>query len=112
MSKQMQLTVTVRPHYQTDLEGTYPNLARHFEHLDPELVKRGPSLYELTGQLDQILYRFEGTKLREVLLRHREKLQELHRRTVKCLADWNLSQADKLLYGLEDEFDDIESELK
>jgi hypothetical protein len=112
MSKHMQLTVTVRPHYQTDLEGTYPNLARHFEYLDPELVKRSPSLYEITGQLDQILYRFEGTQLRDVLIRHREELQQLHKHIMESLADWNLSQADKLLYSLEDEFEDIESELK
>ncbi|MBU2621037.1 MAG: hypothetical protein KKD92_01785 [Proteobacteria bacterium] len=27
------------------------------------------------------------------------------------IADWNLAQADKLLYGIEDTFDEIESEL-
>jgi hypothetical protein len=111
MSKHMQLTVAVRPHYPSDLEGTYPKLARHFGRLDPELVKGGPSLYEITGQLDRILYRFEGTPLREVLLRHREKLQQLHKHIIGCLADWNLSRADKFLYALEDEFEDIESEL-
>jgi hypothetical protein len=111
MSKHMQLTVTVRSYYQKDLEGTYPNLARHLGHLDPKGAQGDPSLYELTGQLDQLLYRFEGTPLRAVLLKHREKLQKLHKQIRESLADWNLAQADRLLYGIEDEFDEIEAEL-
>lgn len=111
MSKHMQLTVTVRPHYVPDMEGAYPNLARHLGYLDPDLVRRGPSLYEMAGQLDRILHRFEGTHLRAVLLRHRERIRKLHRQVVECLADWDLARADKFLYGLEDAFDDIESEL-
>ena len=107
----MQLTVTVHPYYPKDLEGTYPNLERHLSRLDPDLAKRNPSLYELAGQLDQLLYRFEGTPLREVLLRHREKLQDLGKKIKENLADWKLAQADKLLYDLEDVFGEIETEL-
>ena len=111
MSKYMQLTVTVRPYYQRDLEGTYPNVARHLRYLDSELTKQNPSLYELVGQLDQLLYRFEGTQLREVLLGHREKLQDLHKSVEENIADWNLAQADRLLYSIEDTFNEIESKL-
>ena len=112
MSKHMQLTVTIRPYYRGGLEDVYPNLARHLERLDAELVRQGPSLHDLTGQLDQLLYRFEGTPLREVLLRHREKLRQLHKDIRECLADWNLARADQLLYSLEDEFEEIDLELK
>lgn len=111
MSKYMQLTVTVRSHYPAGLEETYPKLARHLGHLNPDLVKGNPSLYELTGQLDHLLYRFEGTRLREVLLRHRDALLNIHKTIQKNMADWNLSQADRLLYEIEDAFDEIESEL-
>jgi hypothetical protein len=111
MSKYMQLTVTVRPYYPKDLEGTYPKLERHLRRLDAELVKRDPSLYELVGQLDQLLFRSEGTQLREVLLRHREKLRNLHKSIQENTADWKLAQADRLLYSIEDIFDEIESEL-
>jgi hypothetical protein len=111
MSKHMQLTVTVRSYYPTGLEGTYPKLARHLRHLAPELVKADPSLYELLAQLDHLLYRFEGTPLREVLLRHRDDLLATYTSIQKNLADWNLARADRLLYGIEDEFDEIESEL-
>lgn len=111
MSKHMQLAVTVRPHYPEDLDGTYPKLSRHIERLDADLPKRNPSLYELVGQLDQLLYRFEGTQLRNVLLRHGDTLQKLHEGIQENIANWNLAQADRLLYSLEDTFDDIESEL-
>ena len=111
MSKYMQLTVTVRPYYQTGLEGTYPKLARHLGHLAPDLVKGNPSLYELVEQFDHLLYRFEGTPLREVLLRRREGLLTTHKSIQENIADWNLAQADRLLYGIEDAFDEIESEL-
>lgn len=111
MSKYMQITVTVRPHYQIDLEETYPKLARHLSYLDKDLVKQNPSLYELVTKLDKLLYTFDGTKLREVLLQHREKLQNLHKNIEENIADRNLAEADLLLYHIEDIFDEIESEL-
>ena len=111
MSKNMQLTVTVRPYYEKDLESTYPKLARNLRNLDPGLENRNPSLYELAGQLDQLLYRFDGTRFREILLRHGDKLRNMHKIIQENIADWNLAQADKLLYSIEDTFDEIESEL-
>jgi hypothetical protein len=111
MSKYMQLTVAVRSYYQKDLEGTYPKLARHLSHLDSNLVNRSPSLYELTGQLDQILYQFDGTPLREALLRHKEKIRSVYQMIQKNIADWDLAEADQGLYVIEDIFDEIESEL-
>jgi hypothetical protein len=111
MSKHMQLTVSVRPYYSKDLEGTYPKLELHLRRLDAELVKRDPSLYDLVGQLDQLLFRAEGTHLREVLLRHSEKLRNLHKNIQENIADWKLAQADRLLYSIEDIFDEVEAEL-
>jgi hypothetical protein len=111
MSKYMQLTVIVRSHYEEDLEQTYPNLARNLRNLDPDLVERDPSLYEIVGRLDKILHAFEGTKFREVFLPQREKLISLHKSIEEKIADWNLAQADRLLYNLEDIFDKIETEL-
>jgi len=112
MSKYMQLTVTVRPYYQKDLHGTYPKLARNLGYLDSGLANRSPSLYELAGQLDQLLYQHDGTPLREVLLRHSEKLRNACKGIQDNIADWKLAQADKLLYQIEDIFDDMESELE
>jgi hypothetical protein len=111
MSRYMHLRVTVVPYYQKDLEGTYPNLTRLLRSLYAELVEQNPSLYALAGQLDKILYRFDGTPLREVLLPHRENLRNLHKTVEEHIADWNLAQADRLLYKIEDIFDKIESAL-
>ena len=111
MSKYMHLTVTVRPYYEKNLEQTYPKLARNLKNLDAALVERNPSLYELVGQLDKLLHAFEGTKFREVLFPQREKLLDLHKSIEEKIADWNLAQADRLLYTIEDAFDKIESEL-
>jgi hypothetical protein len=111
MSKYMHLTVTVRPYYEKNLERTYPKLARHLKYLDKDLVERNPSLYELSGQLDKLLHAFEGTKFREVIFPQREKLVNLHKSIEEKIADWNLAQADGLLYKIEDAFDEIESKL-
>jgi hypothetical protein len=111
MSKYMQLKVTVSPAYSGDLEKVYPKLARHMGYLDADLVRRSPSLFELAGQLDQLLYRFEGTQLRTVLLQHGEKLRMLHKGIVERIANWNLAEADRMLYEMEDLFEDIESAL-
>jgi hypothetical protein len=75
-------------------------------------VERNPSLYEIAGKLDKLLYQFDGTPLREVLMRHREALKSLHKSIEGDIADWNLAQADRLLYKLEDIFEKIESELE
>lgn len=109
MSKYMQITVTVLPYYPKYLEDTYPKLARYLKTSD--LAERNPSLYGIAGQLDKLLYTFDGTPLREVLLRHREKLRDLYKNIEENLADRNLARADQLLYKIEDVFDQIESEL-
>ena len=111
MSKHMQLTVTVRPYYQSDLEGAYPRLERHLQHLDPDLAKRNPSLHDLVGQLDQVLSRFEDIQMKKVYARHRDKLRELHKKITELIADWKLAEADRLLYAIEDLFDEMETEL-
>ena len=112
MSKIMQITVTVRPYYQKDLKGTYPKLARNLGAQDSSLVDRNPSLYELVGQLDQLLYHHDGTPLSEVLHRHKDKLRSQYKTIQENIADWKLAEADKLLYVIEDTFDLIESELE
>jgi len=111
MSKYMHLTVTVVPYYPGDLGDTYPKLARYLKSLASDLVERNPSLYAIAGQLDKILYRFDGTPLREVLLSHKENLRNLYKSIEEKIADWNLAQADLFLYKLEDIFEKIESEL-
>ena len=111
MSKYMHLTVTVVSYYPGDLEETYPKLARYLKFFDSDLVKQNPSLYGIAGQVDKLLYASDGTPFRDVLLRHKDNLRDLHKSIEENIADWNLAQADRLLYKIEDAFDKIESEL-
>jgi len=111
MSRTMQLTVIVKPFYQPDLQAAYPRLARHLSYLQPDLVARNPSLYELAGRLDHLLYVFDTTPLRTVLLPHRTKILALHKEIEGQIAAWQMAKADALLYQLEDIFDDIEQQL-
>jgi hypothetical protein len=111
MSTHMQIVVTVTPYYQEDFEQTFPKLARHLGYLDAPLVRSNPSLYALAGKLDKLLYTFDGTEVREVLLKHREQLQGLYKKIEAEIADWHLAEADKLLYKIEDIFTEVEGEL-
>lgn len=111
MSRHMQISVTVKPYYQQDFPDAYPKLSRQLGFLHPDLVQQNPSLYQLAGRLDQLLLQYDGTPLREPLLRHRDSLRQLYKNIEKHLADWELAQADKLLYQLEDIFDDLEAHL-
>ncbi len=111
MSRVMQLAVIIKPIYQPDFPASYPHLAKHLGFLRPDLVARNPSLYELAARLDHLLYEFDGTPLRQVLLPHRTQILALHREIEQQLADRRLAQADALLYRLEDIFDEIERQL-
>ena len=57
----MQIKVTVLPFYSKDFEANFPKLARRLGSLDPGLVDPEPSLYELAGQIDKLLYQFVVT---------------------------------------------------
>ncbi len=107
----MQLTVTVRSFYEQEIKDAYPKLARYLRIADSDLADKNPSLYELAGQLEFLLYHSDGTRLRDVLVRHGEALRNTHKMIQENIADRQLGKADKQLYALEDIFDEIESDL-
>jgi hypothetical protein len=113
MSKHMQLTVRIRPYYRKGLAGVYPEIARRLSYLDEEWVAEGPSLLEVVGRLDKLLYELESDPpFREILLKYKAKLHKRYEDIEGQVADWHLAQADKLLYEIEDIFDEIEAEIK
>jgi len=108
----MQLTVRIRPYYKKGFKKAYPKLAHRLVYLDKAWVKEGPSLFEMVGRLDKLLYQLEGDPpFREILLRYRSALHKLYGEIEEQIADWHLSKADQLLYKMEDIFDEIEREL-
>ena len=113
MSKYMQLTVRIRPYYnKKGLKKAYPKLAHRLSYLDEAWVEENPSLFEIIGKLDQLLYQLEGDPpFREVLLRYRSALHKLYEDIEEHIGDWHLAKADRLLYKIEDIFDEIEHDL-
>ena len=111
MSQHMQIAVTIRPFYKKSFEKTYPRLARHLAYQDSALVQNIPSLYDLAGQIDMLLYQYDGTLLGQVLRDHKKQLKQTFHAIEENIAERNLADADKLLYTLEDTFDDIEYHL-
>ena len=112
MSKHMQLTVRILPYYKKGLKGAYPRVARHLSYLDETWVEESPSLFEIVGRLDKLLYKLEGDPpFRKILLQYRSAVHKLYEDIEERIADWHLSKADRLLYEMEDIFDEIEAEL-
>lgn len=111
MSKHMQISIKILPIYKGGMQDIYPKLKRHLGYLDTRWADKDPSPYDLAQQLDELLYHYEGTRLREALLPHRDKLQKLHKAIEKKAAEWKLAEADQLLYEMEDLFEEIEWKL-
>jgi len=112
MSKYMQLTVKVRPYYKENLKTAYPKISGHLSHVAESLVEEDPSLFDLVGKLDRLLYALDGNPaFKEILLKHKDALFNLYDTIQNAIADWQLAQADQALYKLEDIFDEIEWEL-
>ncbi|MBW2489713.1 MAG: hypothetical protein JRE65_01015 [Deltaproteobacteria bacterium] len=112
MSKHMQLTVQVSPYYKKSLKADYTKIAQGLRYLHEAWIEEGPSLFEIVGRLDKLLYELEGNPpFRKILLKHKDSLGNLHKEVEAHIADWNLVKADKTLYQMEDVFDEIEWEL-
>jgi hypothetical protein len=112
MSKHMQLTVQVRPYYKKGLKADYPKIAQSLSYIHEAWAEGEPSLYDIIGNLDKLLYESEGNPpFRKILLKHKDNLFTLHKEAEEHIADWDLAEADKTLYQMEDIFDQIEWEL-
>ncbi len=111
MSKHMQLTVKVQPYYKENLKAVYPKIAGHLSRVDQALVEKDPSIFDLVGKLDKLLYALDGNPaFKEILLKHKEDLFNLYDTIQNAIADWELARADQALYKLEDIFGEIEWE--
>jgi hypothetical protein len=112
MSKHMQMKVRIEPFYRNGFGKAYPAIARGLEFLDEDWTKKERSLFEISGKVDKLLYQLEAVPpVREIVLKHKSTLHELYERIEAEIGDWHLAEADKLLYKIEDIFDEIEREL-
>jgi hypothetical protein len=112
MSKYMQLTVRVRSYHKKALEADYPKIAKALSFLNEKWTGQDLSLFDIAGRVDRLLYDAQGNpSFREILLKQKDTLRTLHKTVEAHIADWNLAEADKTLYQIEDVFDQIEWEL-
>jgi hypothetical protein len=112
MSKTMQLTVRVRPYYKKGLNADYPKIAQGLSYIHEAWVEERPSLFDLVGRLDKLLYELEGNPpFRKILLKHKDELRKLHKEVEEHIADWDLAKADQALHKIEDIFDEVEWKL-
>jgi len=96
MSKIMQLTVRVRPYYKKSLKADFPSIGGNLSYLNDAWIEEGPSLFDIVGKLDRLLYDLEGNPpFREILLKHQDKLRKLYNEVEENIADWNLSRRSK-----------------
>jgi len=101
----MQLTVRVRPYYKKSLKADFPAIGGNLSYFHEAWIEEGPSLFDIVGKLDKLLYDLEGNPpFREILLKHQDKLRKLHNEVEENIADWNLAKADQALYQIEDVF--------
>ena len=108
----MQLTTQIRPYYKKTLEQVHPRIAKRLRLLVPDWAEQDPSLFEISGRLDQLIYRSDADPSFQGILREQKaKLQGLYEKIEEEIADWHLAEADKHLYEMEDVFEEIEREL-
>jgi hypothetical protein len=108
----MQLAVHVRSYHKKGLEADYPRIAKALSFLDEKWTREDLSLFDIAGRVDRLLYDAEGNlSFKEILLKHKDRLRRLYKKAEAHIADWNLAEADKTLYRIEDVFDQIEWEL-
>lgn len=112
MSKHMQLTVKIMPYYKKGLKGIYPRLTDAISRPTASWMEQDPSLVDIVKNLDRLLYDLEGDRTFTGIMRsHRSELFDLYGDMETHMADWRLADVDKILYRIEDIFDDIEREL-
>jgi hypothetical protein len=108
----MQLTVDVRPFYTKGFKSAYPKLAGALMHAKSINEYDDPALYDLVAKWDNLLYDLDGNpNVKQILLKHKGRLKALYTEIEGHIADRKLSEADNVLYKLEDVFEDIEYDL-
>jgi hypothetical protein len=106
----MQLNVQIRPSYEDSFERAYPAVARRLRSADETVLKYGSSPYEIVEKWDALLAEIRDQRFKDLLLRYKGRLQGLHKKIEDEIVDWHLGEADRMLYIMEDIFEEIDRE--
>ena len=110
MSRHMQIDIRLLPFYEKGFKGHFPKLAKALENSgyvdsgDPD-----PSLYDLVDVLRRMnLDPLVPSLAKKTLGSFLKKLTALKEAAQEALLARKLTDLDKLLYRIEDEFEDLE----
>ncbi|HDM78465.1 MAG TPA: hypothetical protein ENG51_18685 [Deltaproteobacteria bacterium] len=113
MSKYMQIDIRIIPFYKENFAKTFPRIFAFFKEVGYEsYVSKDRSLYELVDVLQDVV------KDPAISDNFRDKLGPFYQRAIEIkkearemLLSRKLNELDKLLYQLEDVFEDLNEEI-
>ena len=112
MSKWMQIRVRVEAVYKKGLAKQFPQLYKVVTGLDNSLIDQNPPLYDLVPYIVRLSQEKDlEPGLSSAIEHYGPKMVELHRQVSEAIGGWKLSDAEKMLYELEDNFVEFEKEL-
>ncbi|MBU1277187.1 MAG: hypothetical protein KJ720_17575 [Proteobacteria bacterium] len=112
MSRWMQIRVRVEPVYKTTFAKEFPKLYQVAIGLDNSLIGQNPSLMDLVPVVVRLSQEKElAPGLSGAIEHYGPKIVALHRQITEAIGGWKLSDAETLLYELEDNFVSFEKEL-
>ena len=113
MSQFMQIDIRVIPFFEVPFEKRFPHLAELFGQLrHGEVLKKEPSFYELIDTIETISEHPNTPKdVREQVGPYVRKMAQLKEKAREDLLGRRLDDLDRLLYQIEDQFEDLEGVL-
>ncbi|MFP3913042.1 MAG: hypothetical protein ACLFUT_13285 [Desulfobacteraceae bacterium] len=113
MSRYMQIDIRVVPFFEKPFEKSFPNLVNCLRQLSyNDLVEKDPCLYHLTDHLVMIAESPNTpADIKERLRPYVVKLEPLKEQAREFLLSRHLNELDRLLYRMEDVFEDLEGAL-
>ncbi|MCB2227511.1 MAG: hypothetical protein KQH53_12610 [Desulfarculaceae bacterium] len=112
MSRWMQIRVHVDPVYKKSFAKEFPKLYRVVTGLDNSLMDTNPTFMDLVPLVVRLSHEHElEPGLSRAIEHYGPKIVELHQKITEAIGGWKLSEAETLLYELEDLFVAFEKEL-
>jgi len=113
MSQFMQIDIRVIPFFEVPFEKRFPHLVELFGRLSyGEVLKKEPSFYELIDTMATISEHPDTpSKLKDTVTPYVDKLKNLKEQAREHLLARRLDDLDKILYRIEDQFEDLEGAL-
>jgi hypothetical protein len=113
MSQFMQIDIRVIPFFEVPFEKRFPHLVELFRRLSyGEVIKKEPSFYELIDTMVTFSEHPDTPpELKDLLSPYVDKLENLKEKAREHLLARRLDELDKILYRIEDQFEDLEGAL-